>query len=261
MLKYEVGDKVRIRADLKDGETYGADGFTGRMKKYCGKIAVIKDVKFKKKVLSWKPVYILDIDDGLWNWTGEMLEPARLARFYEDGKVVKTAKAHRKPDEPHNFKIGAKYAFDRLIEDKADEPEPPKLWNAKVICTKSGALWWTVGKVYEIVNGVIHDDDGDARDDIKPSGNIIVLETTTLATFQKVTAEQPPQPPQPLQYYTGKVFCVEAVHGSCWTAGKMYQVTEGRVYNGRGRGEWFSYVTDVEYLNSHSDAKFIEVKE
>ena len=40
-------------------------------------------------------------------------------------------------------------------------PDEPKYLNGKVVCVKSSYSWWTVGKVYEVKDGVIIADDGD----------------------------------------------------------------------------------------------------
>ena len=37
---------------------------------------------------------------------------------------------------------------------------PPKRYNGKVVCVKSPYPWWTVGKVYEVVNGKMKANDG-----------------------------------------------------------------------------------------------------
>jgi hypothetical protein len=39
---------------------------------------------------------------------------------------------------------------------------PPKKLEGKLVCIRSACGWWTEGKVYEAVNGVLHDNDGDA---------------------------------------------------------------------------------------------------
>lgn len=80
MNKFKVGDKVKIREDLKVGCTYN-DGcyFGSGMEKYKGKTAVITD--------SHIPVYLndtvenannyryeLDIDDDCYWWSSSMLE-------------------------------------------------------------------------------------------------------------------------------------------------------------------------------------------
>ena len=66
-MKYEVGNKVKIREDLVMGNRYGADTFTEDMGQHKGEIATITYVTKNNK-------YKLDIDDDYWNWTDEMLE-------------------------------------------------------------------------------------------------------------------------------------------------------------------------------------------
>ena len=41
------------------------------------------------------------------------------------------------------------------------EPPKPKCYTGKMVCIKSGYSWWTVGKVYDIMDGTITADDGD----------------------------------------------------------------------------------------------------
>lgn len=85
------------------------------------------------------------------------------ARLYEDNKVVKTAEAKCSPEDTFDFKIGAKLAFERLTQE---EPPKPKYYNGKVICTSNKfnpsqtIEGFTVGKIYEIIDGVITADDG-----------------------------------------------------------------------------------------------------
>lgn len=70
----------------------------------------------------------------------------------------KTAKATCSPEDEFDFGIGAKLALDRLLE--AEKP-PKKYFNGKVVCVESGYDWWTVGKIYDVVDGIITADDGD----------------------------------------------------------------------------------------------------
>jgi hypothetical protein len=65
-MKHKVGDKVKIREDLIVDNEYGSDSFAEEMTQYKGKIATITGVFMSK--------YDIDIDDGDWNWTDEMLE-------------------------------------------------------------------------------------------------------------------------------------------------------------------------------------------
>lgn len=65
-MKFKVGDKVRIRKDLKSMERYNGISFTVEMEEYRGKVAKITKISFDN--------YELDIDDGEWFWSDNMLE-------------------------------------------------------------------------------------------------------------------------------------------------------------------------------------------
>lgn len=75
MNKFKVGDKVRIKEDLKAYFNYNGCYFASEMEKYEGKIAVIKFFSIKngeKNANNYR--YKLDIDDGYWWWSSSMLE-------------------------------------------------------------------------------------------------------------------------------------------------------------------------------------------
>lgn len=67
MAKYNVGDKVRVRSDLKFGQKYGSDVFVRGMEVMLGKeahIASIRDISGIKYT----------IHECSYNWTDEMFE-------------------------------------------------------------------------------------------------------------------------------------------------------------------------------------------
>ena len=67
MMKYKVGDKVKIR----EGLTFGNPrGFVCYMSEYCGRTTTIKAIG--------TDYYILNNCNG-WCWTDEMLEDAGCA--------------------------------------------------------------------------------------------------------------------------------------------------------------------------------------
>lgn len=78
-MSFKIDDKVKVKEHLEVDCDYGSDMFTSDMAKYRGKEATITD--FRE---GWGDslVYVLDIDDGNWNWTEEMLEGL-------EGKAVK----------------------------------------------------------------------------------------------------------------------------------------------------------------------------
>ena len=66
-MKYKVGDKVRIRRDLKTLEVYGDQLFVEQMEKYKGMSATISEV--------FSDTYYIKEDKGEnWSWTDEMFE-------------------------------------------------------------------------------------------------------------------------------------------------------------------------------------------
>lgn len=69
-MKFKVGDKVRIKEDLKKG-VYNSISTTEKMMQYKGKIAKIKSISH----LRFSEGYKLDIDDMMWAWSDDMLEP------------------------------------------------------------------------------------------------------------------------------------------------------------------------------------------
>lgn len=76
MGKYKVGDKVRVRKDLKANESYGNETFMPEMKKFKGKKVTIAKVHGNR--------YYIREDKNKWNYTDEMLE--RVEYTYEDLK-------------------------------------------------------------------------------------------------------------------------------------------------------------------------------
>lgn len=65
MAKYKVGDKVRVRSDLKTGKKYGSMWFTETMKKYVGTVVTIKDFTGISYAMK---------EGGPAYWTDEMFE-------------------------------------------------------------------------------------------------------------------------------------------------------------------------------------------
>ena len=67
-MKFKVGDKVRIKPDLKIDEGNGNWTATGAMLQFRGEAAVIREVESFG-------CYSLDIDDDEFGWVDEMLIP------------------------------------------------------------------------------------------------------------------------------------------------------------------------------------------
>ena len=127
-MKYKVGDKVKIREDLRVEHLYGGRAWvTQGMYNLGGKIATIVDVS------EHEGVYCIDLDNSSYIWTSEMFEDVnkdvgkRIVIEVDEGKVIarcsdKTGVAKLCDD----FYISAKIALERL-----KEAETPYAWLTK----------------------------------------------------------------------------------------------------------------------------------
>lgn len=136
----------------------------------------VKEVHRKAKVGE----YIKILTDGLYGnsfTVGKVYEvegiKGNLARIRKDDGAYTLVFA------PHEYVVLEGYK----PETKPDtEPEKPKYLNGKVVCVKSCYPWWTVGKAYDVKDGIITADDGDrypkhgaepymSYEDIRHAGN------------------------------------------------------------------------------------------
>ena len=66
-MRYKVGDKVKVRSDLKENTRYGGQIFVRDMAVHCGKNVEISKVH--------DDAYCIKESDREWFWTDEMFEP------------------------------------------------------------------------------------------------------------------------------------------------------------------------------------------
>jgi hypothetical protein len=139
-MRFKVGDKVRVRKDLKVGNRYFmSDGkeynsFVTGMAKFAGEIVTISRATAQYKIEECE----------YCQWVDEMFEPINerkivitadgketIARLYDGKKVIKSATAKCSPKDEFYFETGAKIVFERLIEETLTEEKPiekkPKL--------------------------------------------------------------------------------------------------------------------------------------
>lgn len=77
-------------------------------------------------------------------------------------EIIAKATAKCSPEDQFSYNEGARIAFERLQgRDPFAQANMEQYYNGKVVCIKSGYPWWTVGKAYNVVDGVITADDGD----------------------------------------------------------------------------------------------------
>lgn len=88
-MKYKVGDKVRIKKNLKEDVVYGTQHFVDNMSIYCGRMAIIKNLEDGES-------YRLNIDNEYWCWTDEMLEENQFTKSdLKDNHIVVNKKGNK----------------------------------------------------------------------------------------------------------------------------------------------------------------------
>ena len=180
MSKYKVGDKIKIRSWESLTKEFGIDDrggiyipsnpwFSPKMKKYCGRILTIKYISAVSGHYRTEEA----CDDGYgWWFSDSMIESndgKSIVIYKKDNKVVavdkvtgKTAEALCNPDDKFDFYTGASIAYERLRGRMAPARVPeakPKYFTGEVVCIKNGGDF-TVGKIYEIKDGVLKDNTG-----------------------------------------------------------------------------------------------------
>lgn len=164
-MKYKVGDKVRIVNKWGEGCHQNLDG---EMDKWLGKVMTIREVDYTISCYRMEEDKG-EHDSGGWYWFEKSIkgfacenkivittdDVETLARLYDGNKVIKTATAKCASDDKFDFETGATIAFDRLFEKH--EKEEPKHFNGKAVCVNAD-IGFTVGKIYEFVDGQCFDD-------------------------------------------------------------------------------------------------------
>lgn len=174
-MKYKVGDRVRIKTELKS-QTRSGVRLNPKMRKWEGKVMTIESVR--------NDLYRMleDIGEpytGLgWAWGEDWIEGLAddfkivittegntvLARLYEGKKVLEEAKATCSKDDKFVFATGAQLAFDRLL---GNEPKKEEWFTGKMVRIRDLTLadYSNKGKVYYFKDGYETDRNGRPRHD------------------------------------------------------------------------------------------------
>jgi hypothetical protein len=166
-MKFNVGDKVRMIGDSNSTpfkrDSFGTTAIVFRVDN-CPYPYILKDINGNKICWRWRDselelVKEVQKDKIVITQDGK----TTTATLYRENGTKEVATAKCSPEDTFDFNVGAKLAMERLmekVEPKKAEPPKPKYYNGKVVCVKSGYKWWTVGKVYEVVDGYITANDG-----------------------------------------------------------------------------------------------------
>lgn len=114
-MKYKVGDKVRVRENLKDGHSYGHRFLNLYMKTFVGKEVTISDVNERVNLFRIK-------DDGGQNtWSEEMFEPVESENATDETNVSDEWVLCKDDTESHADATEAAESADSLLELKFKE--------------------------------------------------------------------------------------------------------------------------------------------
>ena len=166
--KFNIGDRVKVLdgSKIKDYTSGWA------MKEAIGKEAVITD----RYAIGKHPAYRIKFDDsafdnrfGTCNFDERGLELVGINSINfiivgrrvisqmcgSNGETI-TSEARCHPDDEFDLKTGINIALDRLLEKAS-------LYNGKVVCVENNCyvkFAFTKGKIYNVVDGEIKDDNG-----------------------------------------------------------------------------------------------------
>ena len=173
-MKYKVGDRVRIKTELKR-QTRSGVLLNPKMRKWAGRVMTIESVTAHTYRML-EDIGELSPESG-WVWGDDWIEGLAddfkivittegntvLARLYEGKKVLEEAKATCSKDDKFVFGTGAQLAFDRLL---GNEPKKEEWFTGKMVRTVSvfGTLLPS-GKVYYFKDGYETDKLGSRRRD------------------------------------------------------------------------------------------------
>lgn len=243
-MKFKVGDKVRVRKDLKEGQRYYMEdkkvcnAFVRPMNRLKGRVVTISKILGSQYVVEECPLGVF----CEYFWTDEMFEPVveprskkivittdgteTHARLYEENKLVKTATAKCSPEDTFDFADGARIAFNRLFEEEATKPRIE------------------VGKYYRCVDPILPCDgiikvtakDGTEYSYVAVDG--MEGDTARHRFYADSLFESFLTPidykPEP-KYYNGKAVCTyKDVDADSYTVGKIYEFVNGTVVDDDG---------------------------
>lgn len=285
-MKYKVGDKVIIREwddmEREFGLDFGGDikakcCFVRPMRKYCGKKMTIGGIAGEGN-------YTMVNGDG-WIFSADTFEKNNnqkivvttdgtetLARLYEGDKVVKKATAKRSPDDTFDFNVGAKLAFERLMNEQKWRVvnRDPKVGDYVRIKHNDYPDVADVGDILK-VDKVYHHTVSVCNNNMprpsKNSGdtfhwNYYFREIEVVEPVNGAVEEKPKEKKE--EYYNGKVVCVESGFGCSFplpdiTVGKVYTVTDGiLVLNDNYKSHKYKTLDDICKGLGHKFIPFVE---
>ena len=249
-MKFKVGDKVRVRKDLKEAWRYymadkkESNVLATPMSKLKGQVVTISKIIDHQYAIK----ECANAGIGVFRWVDEMFEsePIKsfdrkkivittdgtetLARLYEENKLVRTATAKCSSEDAFDFATGARIAFCRLFEERETGAVKPRI---------------EVGKYYKCVDPILPCDGIIKVTTKKTEYSYIVVDgmegDTARHRFYADSLFESFLTPMPIDYkpeptyYNGKVVCTyKDIDEDSYTVGKIYKFVNGTVVDDEG---------------------------
>ena len=267
--KYKIGDKVKVRSDLRQGDRYGGMYVLIDMVKYRGKTVTIDRVERNGEYYGIEghadTFWTNDMFEGLAVEQNKIVithdgKTTTATRYREDGsKEVATAKCC--PEDTFDFNVGAKLAMERLMK----KVEPVEEW--RVVDRKPRVGDYIRLKVrdynFDHIGDILTVDAVNAYDIVsiyeKNHPNVEKIEYPDFnwnytpreyEVVEKVTVTEPKKP-EPPKYFNGKVVCVKSPLSEFFTVCKVYEIVDGKFTDNTGhvRPMTTDYVKSPDDLN------------
>lgn len=160
MSKFKVGDKVVANAHANPHYNITCEGWTGTVVKVSRPDEIVVEGNdYGRTGRFWVNPKCFDLVDNMKIIITTDGKKTVTAKMVDGKKTIKETVAKCSPSDAFNFETGAEIAFGRLFEA---EPEKPKYYNGKIVCIDDchNPEEYTVGKIYQFVDGKITTDCG-----------------------------------------------------------------------------------------------------
>lgn len=280
-MKYKVGDKVIVRKWDDMEREFGVDRhgdinakciFVTGMRQFCGKTLTIQSITRQGNYTVKETAFIFSEDTFEKNNTQKIVITTdgveTLARLYEGDKVVKKATAKCSPDDTFDFNVGAKIAFERLMNDvgkwrvvhrKPKVGDYIRLVIASFSFNKIGDIL-KVDNVYK-ESSVMVLAKNHPRETMAPASKEWMYTSNEFEVVEPVNnaVEEKKE-----EYYNGKVVCVGSTGSNerLYTVGKIYQFVDGQMTCDAGsKMPCYKHIKNFEEWDKFSSSDFVEIVE
>jgi hypothetical protein len=144
--------------------------------------------------------------------------------------------------------------------EPVEEPVKETFYNGKVVCIKAVPYSsFTVGKVYQFVDGSVTDDNGHKFPKVNDFEQW-QRGSKGHTEWIEVKEEQEQKPSE--KFYNGRVMCVDCgINDNLYTTGKIYEFVDGQLIDRKGSKFPLVPKHSFEEWQTFSSAKWLEIKE